>query len=151
MLGVSLFFLFMLVVGIHWGIPKAQGRGFVLTSPAFYPYLVCGFGLLVSALGTLAAALGKRAADAQLEPTYRIGKALVRFLLVLMVFVLNYILFQRLGALATSVLVFAGLLILGGERHIPVIVVASIGVPVIAYFVFSYLARVPLPTGVLSF
>lgn len=153
MAGSFLFFGFMLAFGLHWGIPRARGSLLALTSPAFYPFMVCALGLAVSGIAMVGTALAPASASAQAsdEPAYPPATAAARFVMILALFVLYYLMLPRLGALIASVLVFAGMLVLGGERRIGVIAAASVGVPVVAFFIFRDLARVPLPAGILPF
>lgn len=151
MFGSFLFFVLMLTVGVPTGIPKARGSGFSLTSPAFYPYLVCWAGLAISAVATIGTALGGGAGQAADAPSYPLSTTLVRFVVLLAIFTLNYLLLPQLGALVTMVLVFASMLLLGGERRFSVIAAASVGIPIAAYLIFRDLARVPLPAGILPF
>lgn len=151
MLGSLVLFAFMVAFGVHWGIPKASGSPWVLTSPAFYPYLVCWAGVVISAAALVGIAIGQAEPPQPSEPGYSAGVVVLRLLAVLGLFALTCVLLYPLGALLTLMLVFCALLLLGGERRIGIILASSIGIPVAAYFIFSDLARVPLPAGALSF
>lgn len=151
MLGALAVFAFMVTFGVRWGIPKAAASPWALTSPAFYPYLVCWAGVVISAVSLAGFAVGETETPALDEPSYPAGIVVLRLLAVLALFALTCVLFRPLGALLTLILAFGALLLLGGERRIGVILAASIGVPVVAFFIFRDLARVPLPAGDLFF
>lgn len=151
MVGSAAFFAFMLVAGIRWGIPRAKG-GLSLTSPAFFPSIVCWLGLTISVVSMIGAALVPRQeTPPPAQPGYPLRVAIFRLAAVLALFAATYVLWARLGVLVTTVAVFAIMLVMGGERRPAVIATAAAGIPLAAHFIFRDLARVPLPSGILPF
>lgn len=59
-----------------------------------------------------------------------------------------YFLIPHLGMVAPGTAVLLGLMIYAGERRWPLGIAVAVGVPVLLYFFFSYIANIPIPLGV---
>ena len=114
-------------------------------APSFFPWLLT-CGLLMLAMALLLQGFADRIQGAWLAddtailayPTASLG------LIVLYVTVL-----PTLGFLLTSVPLFAGLMVLAGERRPGWVVISSISIPLVLFLMFRYGFRVSLPRGVL--
>lgn len=140
--------VFLIVIGLGYAymtanLPTRNIKDF--SEPSFFPWIITTI-LLVLSVSLLLQGLRtehKGAVTSIWESPGRAVFALVSFLIYLA-------LLPRLGFLVPSIPFFGLLMWLYGERRIPFIVIGSVGIPVMLFFLFRNVFRIILPGGVLE-
>jgi ABC-type xylose transport system permease subunit len=147
-----LFFVLLIAVAIPAEVPTPPQQKFSAVSPALLPYALGLIGVLFSGLLLAGAASPDRSTAAVDGNQYLPWpESAPRLTIVVSVALLYFVLFQRLGALPTSVLAMLVLLTVGGMRPWYRLVVYSVVLPAVVYAIFVWLVRVPLPRGIFPF
>mgnify|MGYP000692604419 CR=1 FL=1 len=119
-------------------------------SPDFWPRLVmiglAVAGLVVLLQGTLLA--NTQGDEAEQEASLPLPVAVAKLLVAVIALFIYYVAISEVGIVLSSSVILIGLMMLGGERRIKVLLPVGIAPPVLLYYFFTYVANVPLPLGV---
>lgn len=144
-----LFFVLLIAVAIPAEVPTPPQQKFSAVSPALFPYVLGSIGALFSGLLIAGAIRDDRPTAAPDGNQYLPWpESAPRLTVVVSVALLYFVLFNRLGALPTSVLAMLILLTVGGMRPWYRVVVYSVALPAVVYAIFVWLVRVPMPRGI---
>ena len=140
--------LIFLVILIPQGIVEPRKVKYAAMSPSFYPRLVAiALVLLGLALSANAYLRGKEAIESDAtwrdDAWLRIG--IVFGFLALMAFSLGYLGFVLSSAIAIAVLTY-----LANERRLWLVAVIAVLTPLLLYFFFVKVAKIPIPSGLLE-
>ena len=116
------------------------------TQPSFFPWIItfCLATLsLLLLIYSLTAGANHAKEDREQFPLKRIIAGIF-----LTIFYLTFL--PKLGFLIANILLFGGLMILYGEGKLLKILIGSIAVPVIIFFLFRNLFQISLPLGLLG-
>lgn len=138
--------LFLMVFGIWYGYMTSQLPERTLPNtpgPPFFPWILT-IGLLILSTAWLINSF-------RMENGGSIFSEKKEYLLYpaagLMIFLLFLIFLPQLGFLVGSILFFAGLMVVSGEKRRLWIVISSIVIPVFLFFLFRYGFVILLPQG----
>ncbi len=144
-IGAIAFAVFLILIGIPYGITSPSNVRFLVLSPVFWPYTLAGL-LAIAGLGMV---LTSRMLDNQGYESFLAGieggplrLALLAVLLVGYVLVMPF-----LGMVWASMIAFVLLAFLIKTHHPVAAVVAGIAVPLILYAFFAHVAGVAVPQG----
>ena len=143
-LAIGLAFVFVL---IPIGVDEPRRVKYAALSPAYYPRIVAII-LVVIGAAVVARAVFRPAAremDSEAHPTA--ARRLLGMFAVLAAFA---ILLTPLGFVVASALALFAAIRLAGEQRIHVTAAISVLLPVLLYFFFLKVARIPIPLGVLK-
>ena len=140
--------LIFLVILIPQGIVEPRKVKYAAMSPSFYPRLVAiALVLLGLALSANAFIRGKETIESDAtwrdDAWLRIG--IVFVFLALMAFSLGYLGFVLSSAIAIAVLTY-----LANERRLWLVAVIAVLTPLLLYFFFVKVAKIPIPSGLLE-
>lgn len=130
------------------GVAEPKKIKYAALSPSYYPRLVA-VALMMLGAGVLVRALSDRkdnytaAADRHPQATQRI----ICFLLILLFFALSM---KWLGFIVAAAIALFLALLLGGERRLWLTLPLTALVPLLLYFFFLKIARIPIPLGILE-
>ena len=120
-------------------------------APDFWPTVILGMaalsGLCLIAHGWLRRTLGEDAARPTVAGKERLSVAL-RVAGAFGAMILCYLAIPFLGLVVPAVLLCLCLLLMGGERRLPVLLSVSLVLPTLLYLFFNNVAGVPIPVGV---
>ena len=103
-------------------------------------------GLVVLLQGTLLA--NTQGDEAEQEASLPLPVAVAKLLVAVIALFIYYVAISEVGIVLSSSVILIGLMMLGGERRIKVLLPVGIAPPVLLYYFFTYVANVPLPLGV---
>ncbi len=143
-LAIGLIFVFIL---IPIGVDEPRRVKYAALSPTYYPRIVA-FILVVIGAAVLARAVFRPTAtemDSEAHPTG--ARRLLGISTILVAFAL---LLTPLGFVLASALALFAAIWLAGEQRIHISAAISVILPVLLYFFFLKVARIPIPLGVLK-
>lgn len=130
------------------GVAEPKKVKYAALSPSYYPRIVA-IALMVLGAGVLLRSFTSKTTNAD-APTDRHPQATQRtfgFLFILLLFAVSL---KWLGfIIASAIAMFLGLL-LGGERRFTFMIPLSVLLPLLLYFFFLKVARIPIPLGILE-
>lgn len=139
--------VFLLLVGIPYGITSPSNVSRVVLSPVFWPSILAGLMVLIG-LGLIASSVAVKPApppEAAPIPAERGSWARLAAMAVLMVLYLFAI--PRIGMVWASIPAFIAVALLVRTQHRVISVVAAICVPLVLYAFFVHVAGVSIPQG----
>lgn len=123
-------------------------------SPDFWPRIIAWGAVLASVALILESIFLQQPPaddeeDAEAAAQYKLATlpAVLRTLVLIVVLFGFYFSLTTLGMVVTSVFLIAAMMLFFGERKYVMIACLSIGVPVLLYLFFRYVANVPIPLG----
>ena len=123
-------------------------------SPDFWPRIIA-MGAVVASLALLVEAktlkqppaLDEDEEDAS-EYTYPFGQAAARALILIGALFIFYASLRTIGVVAASIILIGVMMLFFGERKYWLVTILAVGVPIMLYIFFRYVARVPIPLGI---
>lgn len=156
--GVTIAFAcIVMIVLIPFGVENPGKINVLALGPAFWPFVVAIFlfamGLLIGGQAIRRARLHGNATAGSDEDQATAASELSDFTAgrwagALVLLAAYYLLLNVLGMVVTSALALVSFMVLGGERR-PVLVAAlAIGLPLVLFLFFRYVANVVIPLGI---
>jgi len=144
MLGIGVAVIFVL---IPLGVAEPKSVKFAALSPSYYPRIIAGALMLLGA-GTLVRAFSQKHADEGVDERH--PNAGIRITIFLAILLFMALMLDWLGfVLGCSLAVFAAMT-LAGERKFWLSISIALLLPLLLYFFFLKVARIPIPLGVLE-
>lgn len=141
--------LLVVLVLIPNGVDEPRKVKYAALSPSYYPRIVAIALTLLGAVVTVRAVLGGRSRPS-VEDADRRPDAARRTAIFLGILALYAASVAWLGFIVASTLALIASLRLAGERRFGLTVLMAVALPLILYFFFLKIARVPMPLGVLQ-
>lgn len=146
--GVVALALLGLLAIIPSGVVLPGGVEIAALSPDFWPQIVmiclAIAGAIVLFQGMFPA--GNRDDEGEGE-SLSFGVASLKLVTAILAVFVYYFAITHLGIVISSCIVLLGLMLLGGERRLAVLLPTAVILPVLLYYFFTYVANVPLPLG----
>lgn len=144
---VGLSLLGLLVI-IPAGIVLPGGIEIAALSPDFWPQLVmmglAVAGAIVLFQGIFPGGTGPRESE---EESLSFGIASLKLVTAILAVFVYYFAITYLGIVLSSCIMLVGLMMLGGERRLAILLPTAVILPVLLFYFFTYVANVPLPLG----
>lgn len=138
--------VFLLVVGIPYGISTPSNIRHIVLSPTFWPRIIAALMVLLG-LGLLFAA-SRGAADEEVEPSLlEAPGGLSRLAGMAVLMAAYFLLIPVLGLVWASMLAFGGTAALVHTRHPVAAAASAVIVPLLLYAFFAHVAGVSVPQG----
>jgi len=137
------------------GIVTPKSVDVAVLSPDFWPKIIIGLlglvGFLLSVKGWRESTLVSKNTnqndfDSMARPQPL--RHLLRFLPVIIVLIAYYFLIPNLGMVLPAILSIIILMAIQGEKRWWLIVLIAVGLPVLLFAFFNYVANIPLPLGI---
>lgn len=146
--GVVALALLGLLAIIPSGVVLPGGVDIAALSPDFWPQIVmiclAIAGAIVLFQGMFPA--GNRTDEGEGE-SLSFGIASLKLVTAILAVFVYYFAITHLGIVVSSCVVLLGLMLLGGERRLKILLPTALILPVLLYYFFTYVANVPLPLG----
>lgn len=138
--------LFLIFIGIPYGVSSPSNVSNIVLSPTFWPYALAGLTGL-SGVGLLLA--GSRVDHTEIfdDEAKNDQHGWLRLAALAVIMVLTMFALPRLGMVWTSMLVFAITAFLFKTRHPRTAIVCAILIPLALYLFFAHVAGVGIPQG----
>ncbi len=136
--------LFLVLVGIPYGVTSPSNVPKMVLSPVFWPYVLCGV-LALTGVGLIVTA-----SFAEAEPVNKPAEMPGGYLRLALLGILGVLYVGSIGTLGmvwASVLAFIALAFLIKTRHPVVALIAAVLVPLALYAFFAHVAGVAIPQG----
>lgn len=140
---------------IPYGVKVPQSIKVAALSPAFWPKIIAWAAVLTSIALILEATLLKQPDsadddDAVKDAEYKLATlpATLRMLVLIATLFGFYFSLTTFGMVATSILLIGAMMLFFGEKKYVMVASLSIGIPILLYLFFRYVASVPIPLGI---
>ena len=143
-IGVLLVGILVFFALIPYGIDQPENVKHAALAPNFWPKIIAA---VIAAMGLLLAINPGRATESESDGgawTQRLPGLAVS-LGSLFAF---YFLIPSLGMVATGAALAFGLMVFAGERRWRLAIAVALGIPILLYVFFTYVASIPIPLGV---
>ena len=137
--------IFLLVVGIPYGISSPSNVPKIVLSPVFWPQILAG-ALILIGVGLLISAPGAPRSEEEITIFDREG-GISRLALMALTMIVYVWAIDVLGMVWSSVIAFAVVAFLVKTRHPYPALASAVVVPLVLYAFFNHVASVAVPQG----